>query len=299
MQLVIGLFAGAVVFGALGYWLGTTRGERKGLESGRGLGLEAGRQKALLEARAEFDARIRAMVEAVRRGRRPPGLTPGSAEAELQSALQEGWAPREQERAAALREAVGRVSAFLEKSVRAPLTGVGEEATPGELRERIGRALGALQDLDFFAKDVPAERQGTDLGALVQRVSKEFVTDQGIGVRLAMSDVGVRASVNAAALMDALYLVLHNAGRFGNRQTVDLGVEKDGARAKIVVRDRGRGFSEEAFRRAFDPFYSTSDEGLGLGLPHARKVIETMGGRIELRNVPDGGAEVEISFPSA
>jgi signal transduction histidine kinase len=299
MQLVIGLVAGAIVFGALGFWLGTTRGERRGLESGRGLGLEAGRQEGLVQARTESDARIRSIVEAVRRGRIPPGLTPGSAEAELQRALQEGWAPRETERAAALREAVGRVSAFLEKSVRGPLTGIGEEATPAELRERIGRALGALQDLDFFAKEVPAERQGTDLGTLVQRVSKEFVSDQGIGVRLAMSDVGVRASVNAAALMDALYLVLHNAGRFGDGQTVDLGVARDGTRAKIVVRDRGRGFSEEAFRRAFDPFYSTSDEGLGLGLPHARRVIEAMGGRIELRNVPDGGAEVEVSFPGA
>lgn len=299
MQLVIGLVAGAVVFGALGFWLGTTRGEQRGLESGRGLGLEAGRQEGLVRARSESDARLRSIVEAVRRGRTPPSLTPGSAEAELQRALEEGWAPRDTERAAALREAVGRVRAFLEKSVRGPLEGVGEGATPAELRERIGRALGSLQDLDFFAKEVPEERQGTDLGALVQRVSKEFVSDQGIGVRLAMSDVGVRASVNAAALMDALYLVLHNAGRFGNRQTVDLGVAKDGSRAKIVVRDRGLGFSEEAFRRAFDPFYSTSDEGLGLGLPHARKVIEAMGGRIELRNVPDSGAEVEISFPSA
>ncbi|NIR79685.1 MAG: two-component sensor histidine kinase, partial [Gemmatimonadetes bacterium] len=49
---------------------------------------------------------------------------------------------------------------------------------------------------------------------------------------------------------------------------------EEGDRAKIIVRDRGEGFSEEAFARAFDPFYSTSDEGLGLGLPHARKVIE-------------------------
>jgi signal transduction histidine kinase len=77
---------------------------------------------------------------------------------------------------------------------------------------------------------------------------------------------------------------------------VDLTVEESDGRAMIVVRDRGDGFSEEAFARAFDPFYSTSDVGLGLGLPHARKVIESMGGSIELRNVPDGGAEVEISF---
>jgi signal transduction histidine kinase len=132
---------------------------------------------------------------------------------------------------------------------------------------------------------------------LAQRVSREFVTDQGTGVRLLLRDAVVRATVNPAALMDALYLVLHNASRFGEGQTIDLTVAGDEGHAKITVRDHGEGFSEEAFRRAFDPFYSTSDDGLGLGLPHARKVIEGMGGRIELRNVPDGGAEVEISFP--
>ena len=109
----------------------------------------------------------------------------------------------------------------------------------------------------------------------------------------------VRADVNPTALMDALYLVLHNAARFGGGETVDLTVDNDAGHARIRVRDRGAGFTEEAFARAFDPFYSTSEEGLGLGLPHARKVIEGMGGRIELRNVPDGGAEVEIVFAGA
>lgn len=290
MEVVIGIVA-ALVLGAFGLWMGTSRGRQAGLDRGR--------QEGLDQARKEVDARLRSLVDSLKRGRTLPGLPAGSLEADLQRALEEGWAPRETERGAALRDAVGRLSGFLERSVRAALTGIGEGATAAELRERIGRALGALEDLDFFVKEIPADRQGTDLGTMVQRVSKEFVTDQGVGVRLAMSDVGVRASVNATALMDALYLVLHNAAGFGGGQTIDLGVSRDGGRAKITVRDRGKGFTEEAFRRAFDPFYSTSDAGLGLGLPHARKVVEAMGGRIELRNVPDGGAEVEMSFPGA
>ena len=108
----------------------------------------------------------------------------------------------------------------------------------------------------------------------------------------------VRAEVNAQAFMDALYLVLHNAGRFGGSETVDVTLKTESERAVVRVRDRGPGFTEEAFTRAFDPFYSSTDDGLGLGLPHVRKTLENMGGRIELRNVPDGGAEVEISFPS-
>jgi len=288
----------AVLFGALGLWIGTGRGRQGGVEQGRREGLEQGRTEGQARARAEAEARLRSLVDALRRGRTLPGVASGSPEAELQKALQEGWAPRETERASALREAVGRVSSFLEKNVRAPLASIGAGATADELRERVGRALGALEDLDFFIKEIPSDRQGTDLGQLAQRVCKEFVTDQGIGVRLSMSEAGIRAAVSPAALLDALYLVLHNAARFGGGQTIDLTVARDGGRAKLTVRDRGAGFSEEAFRRAFDPFYSTSESGLGLGLPHARKVIESMGGRIELRNVPDGGAEVEVSFPT-
>jgi signal transduction histidine kinase len=281
MEVLIGIVAG-VVLGAIGLSVGRASGRKSGLEDGT----------------RETAERLRAVVEAVRRGKIPSDVAAGTPEAALQQALRDGWAPREAERQAALREAVGRVSSFLQRSVREPLTGFSERADAAELRERIARALGALEDLDFFVREADEAREGTDLSALAQRVSKEFVTDQGLGVRLMLSGAAVRATVNPAALMDALYLVLHNASRFGMGQTVDLAVQGDGGRARITVRDRGAGFSEEAFRRAFDPFYSTSEDGLGLGLPHARKVIEGMGGRIDLRNVPDGGAEVEISFPS-
>lgn len=281
MEVLIGVIVG-VLLGAVGFSIGLSRGRAAGSE----------------EAKGALDSRLGPLIEAVRRGRVPADVSAGTPEAALTNALTEGWAPREVEREAALREAVGRVSAYLQKSVREPLTGFGGDAGAGELRERIDRALGALEDLDFFVRETSGSAQATDLVPLAQKVSKEFVADQGVGVRLLLSDPAVRASVNPGALMDALYLVLHNAARFGDRQTIDLTVAQEGGRARITVRDRGGGFSEEAFRRAFDPFYSSTGDGLGLGLPHARKVVEGMGGKVELRNVPDGGAEVEISFPS-
>ncbi len=282
MEVVIAIVA-ALVFGALGLAVGTARGRAAGAD----------------EARGESEARLRALVEAVRRGRKLPSATAGSPEADLQKALEDGWAPREVERHAALREAVGRVSAFLDRNVRAPLAGAENAADERTLRDSVSRALGALQDLDFFVAEATDVRQGADLAQLAQRVTHEFVTDQGIGVRLALSEASIRASVSPNSVMDALYLVLHNAARFGAGQTIDLKVSRQDGRAKITVRDHGPGFSEEAFRRAFDPFYSTSDDGLGLGLPHARKLLESMGGSIELRNVPGGGAEVELSLPAS
>lgn len=324
--LVIGLFA--LILGALaglGFGrasgrgaaleAGRDEGRRAGAEDGRARGLEEGRRTGMDEGRrAGYDegvragrdeeraaarARMEALVAAIERGGLPEGAASDSNEASLAAALAKGWAPRDTEREVALREAVERVGAFLDVRVRTPLAGAGPDTAPEELRERIDRALGALQDLDFFIAEVDDARDGTDLAKMAQEVSREFAGDQGIGVRVLLGSPVVRASVNQAALMDVLYLLLHNAGRFGGGSTIDLSVEDEGGRAIIRIRDRGDGFTEEAFARAFDPFYSTSPDGLGLGLPHARKVIEGMGGRIELRNVPDGGAEVEASFPAA
>lgn len=278
---------------------GRSEGRGAGAEEGRKAGYAEGRSAGVEEGRAEYQEALGAVIEAVRRGRVPDDLEPGSAEAELHDALAQGWAPREIEREVAMREAVSRVSAYLGRAVREPLASAEEDADADELRERIERALGALQDLDFFIEEIEEHHEGQDLVKLAQTVSRDFAADHELGVRLLLANPSVHASVNGQALMDALYLVLHNAARFGGGATVDLSVGEQDGRAHLTVRDRGEGFTEEAFARAFDPFYSTSEEGLGLGLPHARKVIESMGGRIELRNVPDGGAEVEISFPAS
>ncbi len=282
MDIVIGIVVGVIVGLIVGIAMGRSDA------SGR-----------LDELQGDADRRIRAAAEAVARGGLPPDPEAGSAEAELRRALESGWTPREQEQQRALQDALGSVSRFLTRVVRAPLAEAGPQADAEELRERIARALGALEDLDSFLEEPPASTEGHDLVVLVQQVTREFALDQAVAVHLRLSERPVRARVNGAAFLDALYLVLHNAGRFGGGGTVDVTVEEEEGRSVVRVRDHGPGFTEEAFKRAFDPFYSTSDEGLGLGLPHARRVLERMGGRIELRNVPGGGAEAEISFQSS
>jgi signal transduction histidine kinase len=265
-----------------------------GFTVGRAGGLSTGRSRG----RADTEDRLRAAARSVARGQLPAGAAQGTAEAELHDALRQGWAPRDEERQRALREALGRVGGFLTRGVRHHLAGAGPGADAEELRERIARALGTLEDLEFFLEEPATGTETRDVAGLVQQVTREFAHDQAVGVRVSLDEHPVRADVSPKAFMDALYLVLHNAGRFGGGGTVDVTVVGRDGRAVVLVRDHGRGFSKDAFARAFDPFYSTTPDGLGLGLPHARKAVEGMGGRIEMSNAPDGGAEVEISFPA-
>jgi signal transduction histidine kinase len=223
----------------------------------------------------------------------PPGME------RVRAALEEGWALRDEERRRALREALGRIAAFLREEVEAPLREVrGPASAP--VRDGVDHALGALQDLEFYLREPLTPDETHDLIPVVQQVTREFTSDWDVAVRFQRQAEPVRARIHRDSFLDALYLLLHNAGQFGEGQTVDVQVEEQAGRAVVTIRDRGPGFTPEALDRAHDLFYSTTESGLGLGIPFARRIVESFGGDVDLRNLPDrGGAEVRLSLPSA
>lgn len=67
--------------------------------------------------------------------------------------------------------------------------------------------------------------------------------------------------------------------------------------AIIEVSDNGRGISEEDLTRIFNPFFSTSSSGTGLGLPAVRRIARAHGGRVELNSSPGKGSTFTIRLP--
>ncbi len=65
----------------------------------------------------------------------------------------------------------------------------------------------------------------------------------------------------------------------------------------ISVRDNGKGVSRENLSRIFEPFFSTRQDGLGLGLPMTKRVVEEHGGRVEFVTVEGEGSEVRLFLP--
>jgi signal transduction histidine kinase len=66
---------------------------------------------------------------------------------------------------------------------------------------------------------------------------------------------------------------------------------------ELEVADSGPGLSDEAKRRAFEPFYSTKQNGTGLGLAFVQHVAEAHGGTVTAANCPEGGAAITIRIP--
>ena len=61
--------------------------------------------------------------------------------------------------------------------------------------------------------------------------------------------------------------------------------------------DTGRGVDDITVLHMFEPFYSTKDGGTGLGLPTARRIIESHGGRINVQSEVGRGTKFVIEFP--
>lgn len=66
----------------------------------------------------------------------------------------------------------------------------------------------------------------------------------------------------------------------------------------FCIQDNGPGIPPELRERVFYPFFTTKDEGSGIGLAVAQKVLSSHGGRVVLESPAAGGARFRVSLPT-
>jgi two-component system sensor kinase FixL len=66
---------------------------------------------------------------------------------------------------------------------------------------------------------------------------------------------------------------------------------------ELAVCDAGIGILRGSVGRVFDPFHTTKEAGMGLGLAICRSIVEAHGGSISIENNPDCGATARFTLP--
>ena len=206
-----------------------------------------------------------------------------------------------------------RIGAKLAHELKNPLTAVKALIqlglrTPSELSsherlEIVDREVTRMQDLlqNYLSFTRPLQEvtpRRTALGSLVSDTLDVLsARADDAQVRLfAQGDAVVEA--DSRRLKEALLNLVANAIEAtppGGQVLVE--VRSLGDQAEIVVRDTGRGMAPDTLRRVGTPFFTTRDQGTGLGVVLARSVIAQHGGTLRYDSEPGKGTLVSLTLP--
>lgn len=66
---------------------------------------------------------------------------------------------------------------------------------------------------------------------------------------------------------------------------------------EVSFQDTGHGIATADLPRVFEPYFTTKEVGIGLGLALTKKIVEEHGGTIALESIPNRGTTVSIRLP--
>jgi signal transduction histidine kinase len=74
-------------------------------------------------------------------------------------------------------------------------------------------------------------------------------------------------------------------------------LDQDSSILKLTFRDRGIGMDEQTTKNLFNPFFTTKDKGVGLGMALTRKIVEDHRGTIEVMSEKGMGTTFVLRLP--
>lgn len=212
--------------------------------------------------------------------------------------------------------AIGELSMFISHEIRNPLFAIAGFANAllrakdlGEAsREKASIILAESRRLDDIVKDIinfarpiastPGE---ADLGEVARRtigLMRLGLESQNISLRLELDPAAPMARGDPDTLAQCLLNCLKNSQEampHGGVITVSTGLRDN--RVYLAVADDGQGIAADVLPQVFNPFFTTRDKRAGLGLAMTKKILEDLGGTVEIESEPGQGTTVTLLLP--
>jgi signal transduction histidine kinase len=169
------------------------------------------------------------------------------------------------------------------------------------------RANEVLRRMRSFLKRTPFETKEVDLNDLA-REAFAFLSIQASSCNVALylneSPERLRVRGDPIQLQQVIInLVVNSIDAMASipygRTVIGRTEKNGGSSAEISISDSGPGIPQEKLNHVFDPFYTTKEQGVGMGLSIARTIIQAHQGRIWAENQAEGGAVFHLSLPLA
>ena len=234
--------------------------------------------------------------------------------------------------------AMGQIAMQVAHEVRNPLGSIelfvsmmkkdfAPDSTEMELMQHITSARHSINhiisNLLEYSRPKPVPRDRLDLGpVLLEFVEfvKHTAEQQSVEIHLAEPSLGLWVTGNEQLIKQTLLNLFMNACQAmeeggdlyleaASEEVTDSVVlerfQKQTSRARdqlevirLTIKDTGRGMDEETQKRLFDPFFTTREQGTGLGMSIVHKTMASHGGAILVQSKQDQGTQIDLLFPA-
>ncbi|MDQ1363694.1 MAG: two-component system, NtrC family, sensor histidine kinase PilS [Pseudomonadota bacterium] len=216
---------------------------------------------------------------------------------------------------------LGRLTASIAHEIRNPLSAINHAAqllNESEMNvadkkltqiinTQVQRLDRIIQNVLQLSRQEPTQLDAIDLLPWLQKFREEFCSAQSLGeqqIEISVSPADTRILFNNSYLHQVLNNLCGNAITHNNKAPADIRIQLTAFHDEqnqpcLDIIDNGPGVAAEQVEQIFDPFYTTSPKGTGLGLFITKEIIESNRARIRYFPVTGGGSCFRIYFLEA
>jgi len=171
----------------------------------------------------------------------------------------------------------------------------------GTQAERAGQVIRRIRNL---ARKRPAKRERHDIHTVVEEVIHLAEVDthlHNVSLEQHLPGSLPLAWIDPVQIQQVVLNLIRNAIETspGANHVVVSAYKRNKEEVVIDVSDDGPGIQPDLLSEIFNPFFTTKEQGTGMGLSISRSIVTSHGGRLEARNNETGGATFSVVLPTA
>jgi signal transduction histidine kinase len=172
-----------------------------------------------------------------------------------------------------------------------------------KIKEEVRRANYMVLNFMNYGRPLKLRRALVPYGEILSKVLpllNDRLKEQEINLVQEIDDQLPLLWVDQELLRNCILNFINNAAQAMNsRGTIRLGATKDEAAGsvRLTFADQGNGIQQEDLAKIFQPYFTTKDVGIGLGLAITERIIKEHGGEILVESEPGAGTTFTVILP--